>query len=355
MAQPVAPALPAPVGTKKINARVVIIERRDMVSRFTVDAPLLSQQFNRGLKVYTKQASVSAAWRHLGIKPSDRVGIKITTEGGEVFSSQRALVGAIIDGLRSAGVSTSQMIVWDKYSRHMVAAGWEPQAATKSEPAIASVLPGAGFDAGTSYKNAILGRLIWGDLFFKGQRENIPGMGGNLEETGEEKPNRLPEQTSNESYYTTILTRHVDKLINVPVLSDSNGTGIYGCIASLALASVDNNRRFNGPPYYGDVALSEILKEPVIAKKLVLHVLDACIAQYAGGPTFNPNLAEMPGLVYISQDPVAIDSLALVRLENWRSRNNVDPISDRAKHVPEAGLTGIGEDRLEHIQVIPLQ
>ena len=49
----------------------------------------------------THRPDIASAWRSL-VKPNDRVGIKISAAGGELFTTHRDIVNAIVDGLVAA-------------------------------------------------------------------------------------------------------------------------------------------------------------------------------------------------------------------------------------------------------------
>ena len=54
--------------------------------------------------------------------------------------------------------------------------------------------------------------------------------------------------------------------------------------------------------------------------KVVLNLMDGLIAQYGGGPEWQPNYSWTHATLYASKDPVAIDATALRLLEKWRQR-----------------------------------
>jgi len=49
----------------------------------------------------THQADLASAWRSL-VSPNDRIGIKISAAGGELFTTHRDIVNAIVDALAAA-------------------------------------------------------------------------------------------------------------------------------------------------------------------------------------------------------------------------------------------------------------
>jgi Domain of unknown function (DUF362) len=364
-------ATPAPPPPRTLSP-VIWTENPDVVQRFNVNGPEARDMVNRSILKLTSASDIGTAWARLGITPQDTVGIKITTMGGPLLSTHRAIVQAICDGLHAAGVPSTQIIVWDKDASDMRSAGYTPIEATDSHVGIASVFPGTGYDSEAVYQNGILGTLIWGDSDFikrgdddlwhsasdavKGHAfgdNNGLGQGGfdSLE-------NLSAPQSSNKSYFARLVTTTCTKIINVPVLTDNPYVGINGCLASLALASVDNNRRFQGDPTYGDPAIDEILSKDYLRRKVIVNILDALVAEYAGGPRFDPQFTRSIGAIYVSRDPVAIDAIVLKRLEKWRAADRegqIDPIGKTASHVHTAGGSfNLGTDDPSRIQLIRL-
>ena len=364
-----APVTPPPPRTL---SPVIWTEDPSVVQRFNVDGPRVRQMVDEALLKLTSASDLGTAWTRLGITPQDTVGIKITTMGGPLLSSHRAIIQAICDGLQAAGVPPDRIIIWDKDAEDMSSAGYTPVAATDSHVAINAVFPGTGYDPDAVYKSDLLGTLIWGDSEFirrdddlaqaasdavknKGFGDNGTPAGGSTSDDallGSTAP-----QTSNRSHFARLVSTICTKIINVPVLTDNPSIGIEGCLGSLALASVDNNRRFQGDPTYGDPAICEILSNPLLRRKVVVQILDALIAQYAGGPRFDPVFSKSIGAIYVSRDPVAIDALVLKRLEAWRAadkQGRVDPIGKTASHVHTAASYNLGTDDPARIQLLRL-
>lgn len=350
--EPTANPEPAP----PLKSRVVVTENPDLVHRFQVNTALIPQTFNKSLMALTRKGTVKEAWTQF-VSSEDVVGIKINTAGGAVMSSHRSLIDAIVAGLQSAGIKPHNIIIWDRYDDQMISAGYIPMESSNDWQCL-SVQPGAGFDPKKTYFNEVVGQLIWGDLDFVGRSDTpLLPVDDLLKEAPakpgqDEKKKETPKQISNRSYYTTILTKKITKLINVPVLSDHQRLGLNGCITSLALASVDNQRRFQTPADFSGLAITEIYSDEVIKKKAVLHIMDGLIAQFAGGPEFVPNYTESPGILILSRDPVAIDTLALERIEAWRRDRQVVPIGDAANHIAQAARSGLGTNNRELMEVV---
>jgi len=345
---------------------VILAENPDVVQRFAVNAAMARSMLNRSLLKLTSAPDVGTAWTRLGVTPQDIVGIKITTMGGPLLSTHWALVQAICDGLQAAGLPPSHIIIWDKSEAQMEVAGYTPVEGDDAHVGIASIFPGTGYDPAVVYKNNLVGSLIWGDSEFASidptldmmdatqGAVNAKGFGDTPSTSTGDALNGGGFQTSTKSHYANLVTNICTKIINVPVLTDNNYIGINGCLGSLALGCVDNNRRFQGDPTYGDPAICQILDTDFMRRKVIIHILDSLVAEYAGGPVFNPIFTEPIGAIYVSRDPVAIDSLVLPRLERWRKYNHVDPIGSHARHVADAANYHLGTNDPSRIQLVRL-
>jgi hypothetical protein len=359
-AQTSAPPAPLPLSP------VILAENPDVVQRFAVNAPMARSMLDRALLKLTSAPDIGTAWTRLGVTPQDIVGIKITTMGGPLLSTHWALVQAICDGLQEAGLPPSHIIIWDKSEAQMEVAGYTPVQGSDAHVGIASIFPGTGYDPAVVYKNNLVGSLIWGDSEFASVDPdadlsdaaqgavNAKGFGDTPATASGDALSGGGFQTSTKSHYANLVTNICTKIINVPVLTDNSYIGINGCLGSLALGCVDNNRRFQGDPTYGDPAICQILDTEFMRRKVIIHILDALLMQYAGGPVFNPLFAEPIGALYVSRDPVAIDTLALPRLERGRKYNHVDPIGSHASHVADAANYHLGTNDPSRIQLVRL-
>jgi hypothetical protein len=280
----------------------------------------------------TAQPDGPAAWRSL-VSPDDKVGIKISAAGGELFTTHKDVVSAIADGLVGAGVRRENIIVWDRQLAGINEAGYR-----NFGYRLAAIEPRDGFDGTAVLSAPLLGKLIWGDLRY------VPHVGAN--------PIALErENSSDESHFAKILTQQVTKVINVPVMSDSSAAGLAGCVYNMTLPNIDNWRRFTQYEYAGAVGIAQVYADATISRKVVLNIMDGLIATYAGGPEAHPNYAVHEATLLAGKDPVAIDVLALARLEELRARAKLPAIGERAAHVRASAEMGLGQGVRERIVV----
>ncbi len=300
---------------------------------FVVDPGLVRRMTNALVLAVTHQPDVASAWRSL-LKPNDRVGIKISAAGGELFTTHREIVNTIVDGLVAAGHARRDLIVWDKSLGGIRQAGY-----TEGEGyQLKSIPPRDGYDAKATISAPFLGNLIWGDF------EYLPS-GGQLPLLSE------TENTSSVSHLSKIVANEVTKIINLPVLSDSARNGIAGCLYNVTIPNVDNWRRFGVPPDYGASSIPEIYADPHLGPKVIFNLMDGLQAQYAGGPQSQPGYSFPFATLYASKDPVAIDAIALRQLEEWRKKRKVPPIKRLGEHVQMAEQFGLGNADLKRIEV----
>ena len=340
---------PVPVAASR--PRVVVVENPAVIDNFRVNDRLLADSLNRAILAYTKKSDLREAWRQF-VDPRDVVAIHITTGGGQLLSSNRALVDGVVKGLQAAGVPLDNIFVWDKYADDLRIAGYPPGDVGPFR--VKAVIPDTGFDGEKFFFSDLAGQLIWGDRDFRGKNAASDMLPlSSLDSSGTKAAE--PPQVSNRSYYAALLTGRVTKIINLPVMSNDERIGMAGCVSSLALAAVDNTRRFLNASDAAAEAIAEIFAGDVIKPKVALNIMDGTLAQYAGGPHFVPYYCAQPGLLYVSRDPVAIDTLAVERIEQWRKAKAVDPVGDTAAHLKQAVLQGIGTNDKTKMEIINLR
>ena len=273
----------------------------------------------------TGQTDVARAWSSL-VAPTDKIGIKISATGGELFTTHHAVVNAIVDGLVAAGHARKDIIVWDRSLGGIKDAGYRPGGEGYQ---LRSIPPREGYDLRATLSAPLLGKLVWGDF------EYNPDLGKTV-------PLSDTENTSNISHFSKILANEVTKIINVPVMSNSETNGIAGCLYNVTLPNIDNWRRFSQGSGFGVASIAEIYSNPLIRNKVVLNLMDGLVAQYGGGPQAQPNFSLHHATLYASKDAVALDAIALKRLQQWRARGNLPPISRSAIYIEVAGQMGLG-------------
>jgi uncharacterized protein (DUF362 family) len=322
---------PQPAATPSI---VYSVHDSRSIKGYETNPRIVREMVNRLVLAATGQPEVGKAWASL-VSPNDKIGIKICAAGGELFTTHHDIVNAIVDGLAAAGHPRSSIIVWDRSLGGIKGAGYRSAVDGFQLKAIA---PHDGYDPKASLSAALLGKLVWGDFEYFGDA----GKMAVLSDT---------EKTSNVSHFSKIVSTEVTKIINVPVMSISETNGIAGCIYNMTIPNIDNWRRFAQGSRFGAESLAEIYANPIIAKKVVLNLMDGLIAQYAGGPQPQPNYAIHHATLYASKDPVALDAVALRYFEQWRTRASLPAIGPTAAYVSWASQIGLGNSAPNRIEI----
>jgi len=220
----------------------------------------------------------------------------------------------------------------------LLAAGFDPESSLYR---LRWIDPAKGYDTKSIVTAPVLGRLIWGDSKF-GDREGSSMV--DVLGTG--------EQLSSTSSWSKILSSEIDKVVNVPSLQDSFLTGLNGAIANMALANLDNWRRFTRAPEHGDPYLAEIYADAMVREKVVLTIMDGLVLQYAGGPIPNPGFLIDYHTIFASKDPVAIDATALRLLDENRAPSKLPSLVEMTRWLESASALGLGNFREEDIDLV---
>lgn len=321
--------LPSSPGTAP---RVVIVQDANAVSNYQPNGQVVQEMVNRGITNFTGKATVAAAWRTL-VSTQDVVAIKVFSAGGVISGTRPAVVAAVVNGLLDAGLPPDHIIIWDKRSDYLRAAGFfqlAQQLGVRAESAVET-----GYDPTNFYlpDGAVIGNLVYGDLEF--------GMKG--------------DGIGRKSFVTKILSRQATKIISIAPLQNHPTAGVCGHLYSLAFGSVDNTLRFQNDPDRLAVAVPEINALPSVGDRVVLNITDALIGQYEGGASVLLHYSTVLNQIWFSRDPVALDTLAIQELERERQTYDAPSFPPDMEIYTNAALLQLGIDDPSQAQVVKVQ
>src|ERR1043166_1691158 len=322
-----------PAQSSPTPSTVYTIHDAGAIKDYKTNAQVVRTMVNRLVTAATGQPDVARAWASL-VSPSDKVGIKISAAGGELFTTHHDVVNAIVDGLVAAGLRRADIVVWDRSLGGIDEAGYRPK---NDGYQVKSISPRDGYDSKQMLSAPLVGKLVWGDLDYKPSK-------------GKTVPLSDVENTSSVSHFSRLLSSELTKVINVPVMSSSETNAIAGCLYNMTIPNIDNWRRFSQPYGFGVDSIAQIYSHPLIAQKVVLNLMDGLLAQYAGGPQSQPNWALHHATLYARKDPLALHALALKRIPGARAHASLPRIGHMADYIPIASQLGLGNaapDRIE--------
>ncbi len=264
---------------------------------------------DRGLCRLLSADKPSEAWKRL-FRADDVVAVKVNTLGGRNLSPGYPLIKAIVRGLGLAGIRPEQVIVWDRSSRELQRAGYP---VNTSGPGL--------------------------KVFGTDALQN--GYGAQIEQA-----------MSVGSCFSRILTQYCTAVINVGVLKDHDLAGLSALLKNFYGVIHNPNKYHDGncSPYVAHVST-----HPAIRNKVRLHVVDAPVGQYHGGPAFHASRTWPFRGLLLAADGVAADRIALGHIERQRSQAGLKPLAAEKRYpawLDVAAQLGLGVGNPASIQVV---
>ncbi len=307
-----------PVKNQKF-ARVVSYSDPDCVSAdLSINKEKADRLFRQALLAYTQKPTISEAIVSLfpEFREDLRVSIKVNT-ASDHLPSHPVIAYAITSCLLEAGLKPDNIIVWEREEKTLVSSGYQ-----------ISNSPGTIKTIGTNTKEY------------------------GYDERRSEKVHGVP------IYLTSILTQHSDYQINLGVLKHHWFTGAAVCLKNhygsiplfdeiTAIGPVDLVRlHLNAcDPYMSE--LNWLIEEKV---PTVLFVCDGLLGAYNNGPLGPPQWIQNE--ILISQDPVAIDTLAFYRIEKKRKQIGLPPLLNKAMFLKTSANMGLGTNNPDNMEII---
>src|SRR5947209_18235567 len=239
----------------------------------------------QGMKDLTGESSVRAAWAKF-IDPADTVGIKINPACSPACCSSPEIDRDIISAVQSVVVPARNIVVYDRYSYEIDIGSYQ----ALLPPGIRIVGIQEAFAAGGEYEPN-----VYCDANFFGEWET-------------------------RSYMANIVTHAVTKIINVPTMKDHSASGVTRALKNLAYGTFNNVARTQRAPYtFTNPMIGLMCTSEPLRSKSVLHIMDGMRQVWHGGPlTQVQDFIDQSGILLVSTDPVAMDTVELEAIEKKR-------------------------------------
>lgn len=321
------PGMPGP-----FPGRVVGVEHPASIVGGAYQAEPVRQMMEKGMTALTGAPSWTDAWRSF-FEKGDVVGIKVCPVGGPRLSSDAIVLRNIIGGLKEAGLADRDIIVFNRYRQETYDAGidkWVP--------------PGVRMEfASEAYNDVQLDMEGYDPEHFMEMALIKPGENMN-------------DPRYRRSHVCKVVTRMVNKFINLPVLKHHQSAGVTIALKNMSHGMVNNVNRSHLTPTGNacGIFIPSVVSLPIIREKAVLHICDAVKASYHGGPGGRPQYIWEHKTMYFSTDPVALDKTGLKVIDAKRASVDMASIAlskpDAAshflncqvEHIEIAGSLGLG-------------
>jgi hypothetical protein len=332
----VKPGMPGP-----FPGRVVAVEHPGSIVANTYQAEPVQQMMRKGMQELTGAPSWIDGWRML-FEKGDVVGIKVSPVGGRNLSSDALVLQEILAGLKEAGVPSGDIVVFNRYREETIAAGidkWLPQGIrweAASEKYDEWQHDMGGYDADHYMEMALI----------------KPGES-------------FSDVHMRRSYVARVVTKKINKFINLPVLKHHQSAGVTICLKNMSHGMVNNVNRSHVTPTLNacGVFIPSVVSLPVIREKATLHICDAVKASFHGGPGGKAKYIWEHKTMYFATDPVALDKTGLKVIDGKRRQMGMMPLAltkpdedshflnSQTEHIEIAGMLGLGVFEDEKIQV----
>jgi hypothetical protein len=317
------------MGGPPVRARVVQVERLGATVDYEAQPAMVQEMVRRGMLQWTGKTDLKAAWLSV-VSPKDVVGLKVYSGPGANSGTRPAVVEAVVQGLLQAGLPSSNIVIWDKHLFDLRPAGYAALADRYHIRLAGSA--DAGYDEKVSYPNSILGTLVAGDLEF-----DLHGI-----------------TTGRKSYVSKLVTSDLTKIISIAPLLNHNWAGVCGHLYSPSMGSVDNTQRFESSAQALAQAVPEIYALPALGERVALNITDALICQYQGEQVSLLHYSTELNQIWISKDPVALDTLGIQELDRERQARDLESHGDNPELYQNAALLelGVGDPAKIKLEVV---
>jgi len=324
--------------------RVVEVRHEGCILQDRYQPEAVNQMMQKGMLDLTGAPGWPDAWR-VFFEPGDVVGIKVGGVGGPRLSSDASVLHRIVDGLRSAGVKTRDIVVFNRYRRETLGAGidkWIPEGVRL-------------MSACEAYDTVQLGMEGYDPDHYL----DIP-----LVKPGQD----VRDDHVRRSYVVQIVTRHINKFINLPVLKHHQSAGVTIALKNMSHGLVNNVNRSHPTPTNNSCGffIPAVVNVEPIRRKAVLHICDGVRAAYHGGPGGRPRYMWEAKTMLFATDPVALDKTGWKIIDRKRAEVGMAPVAVskpdqsstflncQVEHIEIAGALGLGifdDQKIQHNQV----
>jgi len=302
-----------PPAARKGKSRVVVIRHEALAAEGQgPPASRVRELLDEAARAVAGEAKAADAWARW-FKPADRVGIKVNCLG---YSTRPAVASALVAGIGAIGLPQQQVLVWDRTSRELRAAGYGLSAAGEGPRCFGTdVLESRGNGGYTA------------DVLTSG------AIG---------------------SLYSRIITDETTVLVSACVLKDHNIAGLT-CAMKNFFGAIHNPNKYHengGDPFIADACAHVLIRD-----RLRLIVCDALRPQYQGGPSIRPQWQWPYGGLIVGADPVAVDRIALEILSRKRAAAGMPTFEAEkrpARYLASAEARGLGTADLAQIEVVSI-
>lgn len=274
--------------------RVALVRNSSSVKGNTIVEQEVHDMIARSMLELTGEKKLKKAWRRF-VGPKDRIGLKVNPVAGKSLSTSHEVVRAVIAQLEESGIKRSQITIWDRREFELHDVGFTAENYPGIRITGTEQMDSEGLYYGKDgklYGEHMIDRdwYYWADVEGEYDEYTMPYMvnGGKY------------------SYFTKIVTRELDKIINIPILKNA-GMTVTLALKNLAFGSVSNTGRLHAKLW--NETCAQVCAFAPLRDKVVLSIVDGIKGCFNGGPGANPQFFCNYHTIIAGSDPVAVDRI----------------------------------------------
>ncbi len=271
-----------------------------------------------------------------------KVGLKIYTDSGPGMATPVPLVKAVIAALERRGFERQNIFLVGLNQLRLRMTGYLPSLVTGETPfkghPVYVLESGKFYDPVWFYDSPLPQRFD-------------PIM---AEQQTKDYPNNSTKDEDRKSFLATPLFLDSDFWINLPVYTDHPMLGVNGALVNATLWNASNTGRFFRSPANAPAAVAEMSAIPELRQTWVFTIVSLEHYQFIGGPYFNSLYSASEPLLWLSTDPVLLDSLMRSRINGLRKQSGFEPISEEIRTLEFAETLGVGSTHISSAKFIPV-
>lgn len=272
--------------------RVVKVSDKRSVNEAGVhDQDVVYNMLKSAMLSLTGKESLIDAWQ-LFVTPGDVIGLKVNPVAGKLLTTSHAVTKSVIRQLEESGIDRANIVIWDRREMQLHETGYTED----NYPGITIVGTECKDENGGFYDSS-------GKLYSESRIDKEHFFYADLE--GEYDDYTIPYMVNGGkySYFTDIVTKRVDKVINLPILKNAGPTTTL-CLKNLSFGSVTNTGRLH---QLWHETCAYVCAFAPLRDKLVLNIADGITGCFEGGPSAKPQYICNYNMLLVGTDPVAVD------------------------------------------------
>lgn len=276
---------------------VTVHEPASLDKNMLVNSEKVLKMLDLGMTQLFKTESPAQAWQRI-VKPGEVIGLKVNCLSGR-GTTHPELVQAVTEKLQEAGIRARDIVIWDRFNTDLEECGF---------------------------------RINTDNNKIKCMGNEVLGFEDEFEIFGNAA-----------SLVCKTLTRVCDGIINLPVLKDHGIAGITMTMKNF-FGAIHNPNKYHmdtGNPFIADVYGFKSIQ-----KKVRLHICDALVAQYEGGPSWMPQWTWPLSRLILGTDAVAMDHYGWQIIEKERKLHGLKSLKEVGREPLYIATAANGSHRL---------